>query len=72
MEIRANCKLPFVSTENLVKSIFRKIKKTRKVRQNQKTLISASVNFLRASAKSLFMQWRFNTRLWIFPYFLKS
>ena len=62
-----------------MQNIFRKIKKSSKVRQNQKLLISVFTYFLSTSAKCLFLQGRLGTKsprsfgiFLIFLYFLRS
>ena len=54
----ANSKLAFVSKENPLKNTLGKIKKSKKVRQYRKALIPAFANFLRVSARNLFLQVR--------------
>ena len=41
----ASCKIPFLSGNNSVQNILKKTKKSSKVRQNSKTLISVSIYF---------------------------
>lgn len=51
----ANYNLEFASKNNPLQNIFGKVKKSNKVRQYQKALISVFAHFLSTSAKNLFL-----------------
>ena len=66
MENETSCKQKFVHADNLRQNIWNKVKKSSQVGQKQKSLITASAQFLTAIRKISVLDERLDTRLEIF------